>query len=143
MNRIVTVLAAVVLLASGCAINRTSEDVVAADDVSAGADGSQDAGDGVSDDGADASVAPTTTIAPFVPPTTGAPNDVALSVDFGDSTWEITHGELNDIVIPTQENQTFVDLVFRGTPTTGLHPHGADRKHVRPGRPGRAGGLRR
>lgn len=75
-------------------------------------------GDGATDDGAgsDDGAAVTTTTTVFVPPTTGAPDDVALSVDFGDATWEITHGELNAIVVPTQENQTFVDLVFRGAP---------------------------
>lgn len=123
MNRILTVLAVVVLLLSGCAVDRESDDVLAVDEAAA-ADPS-DASD-ASEGGDDASgseesgdtVAPTTTttIAPFVPPTTGAPDDIALSVDFGDSTWEITHGELNAIVVPTQENESFVDLVFRGTP---------------------------
>lgn len=66
-----------------------------------------------SEGGSGDTVAPTS-IAPPSPPTTGAPGDVALAADFGDSSWEITHGELNDLVIPTQENEAFVNLVFRG-----------------------------
>lgn len=115
MNRIVAVIAVITLLIAGCGVDRESEDVLAADvDTSDATDASED-DSGESDDG-DGVVVPTPTTEAFSPPTTGAPDDVALSVDFGDSTWEITHGELNALVVPTQENVTFVNLVFQGAP---------------------------
>jgi hypothetical protein len=39
---------------------------------------------------------------------------VAVTADFGGGEFEITHGEMNEIVVPTQENQEFVTLVFGG-----------------------------
>ncbi len=111
MNRFVAVIAVIVLFIAGCGVDRESEDALEADVVSSDADPASEEDTG--DDGASVT---TTTAAPFAPPTTGAPDDVALSADFGDSTWEITHGELNDLVVPTQENDTFVNLVFQGVP---------------------------
>lgn len=102
------------LFIAGCGVDRESEDVLAADVASDADDASE--GDGGAAAGDDGAAVTTTTVAPFVPPTTGAPDDVALTADFGDSSWEITHGELNDLVVPTQENETFVNLVFRGVP---------------------------
>lgn len=87
------------LFAVGCGVDRSSEDVEAAP-VS------------VDESGEDLTA---TTLAP-VTPTTGAPDDVAISADFGDDSWEFTHGELNGIVVPTQEDEDFVNLVFRGVP---------------------------
>ncbi|MEM7323524.1 MAG: peptidylprolyl isomerase [Actinomycetota bacterium] len=125
MNRFATAVAVLCFLLAACGVDRASDDVVAADTGSDVADGDGGSADDGSDDGAgsndaagsdDGAPEVTTTTTLFVPPTTGAPDDVALSVDFGDATWEITHGELNSIVVPTQENQTFVELVFRGSP---------------------------
>lgn len=117
MNRFVAVIAVIVLFIAGCSVDRESEDALETDVVSSDADRASEEGTGddggAGDDGASVT---TTTAAPFAPPTTGAPDDVALSADFGDSSWEITHGELNDLVVPTQENETFVNLVFQGVP---------------------------
>jgi parvulin-like peptidyl-prolyl isomerase len=53
--------------------------------------------------------------------TTGAPDDVAASVEFADGEMaELRHGELNEIVGPTQENAEFVALVYQGVVPAGF-----------------------
>lgn len=110
MKRIVALLAVLGLFTAACGVDRESEDALTTTVAETQASGDESTGDS----------AAVPVIPEFVPPTTGAPNDTALSVDFGDASWEITHGELNDIVVPTYENQTFVDLVFQGTPPPGF-----------------------
>lgn len=123
MNRIVGLVALLAILAAACGVERTSEDTLTSTPVAADDDGGDDGGqadDG--GDGGDAAPAPTTT-APTVPPTTpttGAPTSVALAADFGGADWEITHGELNDVVVPTQDNDEFVQLVFNGVVPPGF-----------------------
>ena len=94
------------LLAAACGAERTSEDVLDADADETAAD-TTDVGD---DESADS--LPTTTTP--APPSTQAPDQIAATADFGGGEFEITHGEMNDIVVPTQENSEFVTLVFGG-----------------------------
>ena len=83
-------------------------------------DGSADGGDTATEGEAEGSTdegdQPTTTLAAptSAPPTTGAPDAVAVTADFNGSELQLTHGELNDIVIPTVENDQFALLVFGG-----------------------------
>lgn len=130
MNRFVPVVVLLALFLAACGVDRESEDSLTADADPASAVESSD--EGVSDDaqdGADsgsgedsANPAPTpTTLAPLPPPTTGVPTDTALSFDRGDGvTFSITHGELNEIVVPTQENEEFLNLVFGGAVPPGF-----------------------
>lgn len=117
-------LVALALLGAACGASRESDDVldadaeIAADGESADGDESVDETDEGDDDGA---AAPTTTApAPTVPPTTAPAGDVALTAELGDATIEITHGQMNDVVVPTTENQEFVDLVFGGSRPPGF-----------------------
>ncbi|MGH1492001.1 MAG: peptidylprolyl isomerase [Acidimicrobiales bacterium] len=118
MNRFVAVVAFFVFVLAGCGVDRASEDVLAEDAIPASDDQASDEspvdqGEPGSDgDGSVVTPTPTTLAVP--PPTTGVPSDVALSADFDGTTFEVTHGELNDVVVATQENQEFVDLVFGG-----------------------------
>lgn len=125
MKRIAALVALFAIGLAACGVERNSEDVVSAENVQAGADdatGGDASGDDGGDDGNSVVVPPPTTVPAeeFTPPTTGAPNDLALTANFGDSTWEITHGELNSVLVPTQESPDFVNLVFRGVPPIGF-----------------------
>jgi len=88
-------------------------------------DASQSADDAQSDTGSGDEEPATTpsTVAPEPTPTpsTAPAADVALTVDFGDETWELTHGELNNVVIPTWENQEFVSRAFGGAVPQGFY----------------------
>ncbi len=126
MNRIVSVVALLALFLAACGVDRNSEDTLAEDAVPASdaessqedaVDAAEDEGEpGAAGDQAEQATTPTTLAAPVAPPTTGAPADIALSADLGGgNTYELTHGELNEVVVPTQENQEFVELVFGGS----------------------------
>lgn len=68
------------------------------------------------DDSTTTTATPTTQLVePSPPPTTAPADDVVMTVDFGDETWELTHGELNAVVIPSWENQEFVTRAFGGS----------------------------
>lgn len=121
MNRILAVVAFFALVVAACGVSRESDETLA-DDVTT----TDPSGDGASssepsdeDEDDDAALTPTT-LAPVAPATTGAPADVALTADFGDADWEITHGELNELVVTAQENEEFVLLVFGGAPPEGF-----------------------
>lgn len=124
MNRIVPAVVLVfALFLAACGVDRASDVALATDAVPAtngtsdnsGDNGQADESDSDGGDGAPGGSSIPTTLAPLPPPTTGVPTEVALSADFGDGgTWQITHGELNEVVAATQENQEFVNLVFRG-----------------------------
>lgn len=111
---------------AACGAERSSDDVEAApssttEETADGetGEGGEDAGEGDEDTSEDpADAAPTTTVG--APATTGAPEDVALSADFDGTSWEITHGELNEVVVPTQDNEEFVTLVFGGQSPPGF-----------------------
>ncbi len=119
-----TFLAVLALLAAACGAERESDDVLDADpEIAADGAGDEEESDGGGDDGDGEgdSAAPTTTApAPIPPPTTAPAGDVAVTAEIGDSTIEITHGQMNDVVIPTTENQEFVDLVFGGARPPGF-----------------------
>ncbi|MEL6984349.1 MAG: peptidylprolyl isomerase [Actinomycetota bacterium] len=126
MSRLITFLLALALVAAACGASRESDDVLDADatvtddgdDVASDDDESADEADS---DGDDAAATPTTTApAPTTPPTTAPAGDVALSAQLGDDTIEITHGQMNDVVVPTTDNQEFVDLVFGGVRPQGF-----------------------
>ncbi len=121
MNRFLAVVACFTIFLAACGVERTSEDTLSEDAETSSDQGSTDdsASTGTDDDQT-STTAPPPTAPPLTPPTTGVPGDVALTADFGDVDWEITHGELNDIVVSTQENQEFVDLVFGGTQPAGF-----------------------
>lgn len=100
MNRLTAVIAILAIFAVGCGVDRASEDVAVATEV---------ATDGEGDEAA------ATTLPAISPPTTGAPDEIAVSADFGDGiTWELTYAELNELVVSTQEDEEFVNLVFQG-----------------------------
>ncbi len=115
-------LVALALLGAACGASRESDDVLDADaEIAAdgeSSDGEESMDDGDEGDGDDAAPAPTTTAPP--PPTTAPAGDVAVTAEIGGSTIEITHGQMNDVVIPTTENQEFVDLVFGGARPPGF-----------------------
>ncbi len=117
MNRFLAVVAFFTIFIAACGVDRESEDALAEDvtdssvEQTSGADG---------DDAAPADESAVPTTLPAAPATTGAPADVALSAAFGTTDWEITHGELNEIVVPTQENEEFVTLVFGGVQPPGF-----------------------
>lgn len=124
-------LVALALLGAACGASRESDDVLDADaEVAADGESADDGGESANGDAADDSAgdgaeddaaAPTTTApAPTVPPTTAPDGDIALTADLGDTTIEITHGQMNDVVLPTTENQEFVDLVFGGSRPPGF-----------------------
>lgn len=122
-RRGLAVLAVLSIVLVACGVDRASDDVLAATTSTTG--GSVEGADGDDPDGDDAddttaTLPSTTTTQPPAPATTGAPGEVALSVDFGDVTWEITHGELNEVVVPTQDNVEFVTLVFGGRRPPGF-----------------------
>ncbi len=119
-----TFLAVLALLAAACGAERDSDDVLDADPEIAADGAGDEESDGGGEDGDpddDPSAAPTTTApAPIPPPTTAPAGDVALTAEIGGSTIEITHGQMNDVVVPTTENQEFVDLVFGGARPPGF-----------------------
>ena len=116
MKRFLAVVVLLSFVGAACGADRVSEDATETDVVeeteAAGAEGAEEAAD-------DATATPTT-LAPVAPPTTGAPGDVALTATFGDTEIEVTHGELNEVVVPTQENAEFVELVFGGVQPQGF-----------------------
>ncbi|MGI9596675.1 MAG: hypothetical protein ACR2QK_10975, partial [Acidimicrobiales bacterium] len=125
MNRFVAVVACFTIFLAACGAERSSDDTLAEDaDVSADeatTDDSVSGEDEPSDDDTSSTTAPPpTTAAPLPPATTGPPAEVVLTADFGVSSWEITHGELNEIVVSTQENEEFVALVFGGQQPEGF-----------------------
>ncbi len=123
MSRFLAVLAILALIVAGCGVERSSDDTLSADEAGTETDDQStdggEADDGGADDGETAEPS-TTTTAPAAPPSTGPPDKVVLTAIFSDGTWEITHGELNEIVVPTQENMEFVSLVFGGTQPPGF-----------------------
>ncbi len=110
----------VVLLAASCGESRDSEfalTTTTSDAVESETDSEVEAdSDGAEDEPAQ----PTTTLAELTPDTTGVASEVAMSVAFESSEWEITHGELNDIVGPTIEEDDFSQLVFNGPAAPGF-----------------------
>ncbi|MEM8926390.1 MAG: peptidylprolyl isomerase [Actinomycetota bacterium] len=100
--------AALAVLLSACGVTRgddsadgTSTDVTTAVD------------DGVQADDDSSDETPSTT-AP-APATTAPADDVAATVTLSDGeAIELLHGPLNDVVVPTRENQEFVDLIYQG-----------------------------
>jgi len=76
------------------------------------------------DDTTEATAPPTTApVEPVPTPSTAPADEVAVTADLGGGTvWELTHGELNDVVIPTWENQEFVTLAFGGVVPAGFYP---------------------
>ena len=122
MNRFLAVIACFAFFIAACGVDRESEDSLAEDvDPTSEDQAEADGSDADSDEGAEDDAAATpTTLPPVSPPTTGAPADVALSAEFTDAEWEITHGELNEVVVPTQENEEFVALIFGGVQPAGF-----------------------
>lgn len=119
MNRILAVVAFFTIVIAACGVSRESENTLADEESTEETASPADAGSGddaSSGDPDDGEAAPPVTAPVFTPPTTGAPADVALTADFGDATWEITHGELNELVVTALENEEFVTLVFGGAP---------------------------
>lgn len=115
MSRFITVLTCLALVLAACGKERTSEDVLPADAEIGQSDADStggDAGDTTGDDDGEAP-APTTTLA-TVPPTTAPPGDVALTADFGDAQFEITHGEMNELVSSATDSEDFFQLALGG-----------------------------
>lgn len=120
MSRFITVLTCLALVLAACGQERTSDDVLPADaevGQSTADETGEDTGDGAGDDtgeGADDEAAPTPTTVAAPPPTTAPDGDVALTADFGDAQFEITHGQMNDLVLSTTDSDEFLQLAFGG-----------------------------
>lgn len=106
------------LIVSACGVSRSAP-------TDAAFDGDQAATDETAS-GDDSTQATTPTTAPVEPvptPSTAPADEVAITADLGGGeVWELTHGELNDVVIPTWENQEFVNLAFGGAVPPGFYP---------------------
>ena len=114
MSRFIPALISLALLATACGVDRDADPdaVLAAED--GATDASPDASDDPAAEGDDADPAATPTTLATPPPTTAPAGDVALTAQFADGDVEITHGRLNDVVVPTTENEEFVQLAFGG-----------------------------
>lgn len=101
------------LLATSCGVSRDA-------DVADPPTTAEAAEETVEEESTPSEDAVTTTAAP-APTTTAPAGDVAVSLAFADGdTVEVLHGELNDVVVPTRENQEFVDLVYQGEVPAGF-----------------------
>lgn len=119
------VLAVLVVLIAGCGKSRESEFAIEESDseteTSTTVESDVDAEPGSEDaENGETTPLPTTTLPELVPDTTGVPTETAMSAAFESSDWEITHGELNDVVGPTIEDDDFSQLVFNGPPAPGF-----------------------
>ncbi len=93
-------------------------------------EGDEDHGDDAEGDASAETTVPTTPpVEPTPPPSTAPAAEIAVSADLGAGLWELTHGELNDVVIPTWENQEFLGLAFGGAVPNGFYP-GVTYEHV-------------
>ncbi len=123
MKRIISVLTGLVLLVAACGVDRESDDVLSAD--AEESESSQPDSSASGDDESGSSTvtqeeaAPPTTLA-VPPPTTAPPGDVALTAQVGDTTIEITHGQMNDLVDSSTANQEFLDLALGGSRPIGF-----------------------
>ena len=94
----ILLLSVVSLFAASCGVSRSTE---AAVDVSTPAE--------------------TTTTTSPAPASTAPAGDVAVAARFGDgSEFEVLHGELNDVVVPTRDNADFVGLIYGGQMPPGF-----------------------
>lgn len=110
---------ALILGLSACGVERDSPVALDAesDPDQTSTDDGGDQADGDVESGGDEETTTPTTVAPEPTPTpsTAPPDEVAIVADFVDGdTWELTHGELNSVVIPTWENEEFVANAFGG-----------------------------
>ncbi len=104
------------LIAAACGVTReadlavrTPTETIDEDDVDTSAGSPSDA------------TTPTVPSTTSIPPTTAPAGDVAATVSFAEGApVELLHGELNDIVVPTRDNQEFIDLVYRGQVPPGF-----------------------
>jgi hypothetical protein len=109
------------LFATSCGVSRTASEETLTDEVAA-TDEADSGAEETDDAESDAATPPTTSAPePTPPPTTAPAGDVAITVDFGDEIWELTHGELNEVVIPTWENQEFITRAFGGSVPAGFY----------------------
>lgn len=105
------------LIVSACGVSRSAPPDAALDD------GQTATEETVSGDGATETTPTTAPVEPVPTPSTAPADEVAVTADLGaGAVWELTHGELNEVVIPTWENQEFVDLAFGGAVPAGFYP---------------------
>ncbi len=110
-------LLALSLIASSCGVSRSAPADVALD-----AD-QVDEEESAPGEAGESATTPTTSVEPVPTPSTAPAGEIAVTADFGDGeVWELTHGELNDVIIPTWESQEFVDLAFGGGVPPGFFP---------------------
>jgi hypothetical protein len=104
----------VLILLSACGVSRDADLAATAgdDEVETSVDAT-----GTSEVGTDGEGATTEGSVEQTPVIEAAPDEVAMSVVFEDGTSsELSFGDYNDIVVPTQGNAEFVQLVYGGTP---------------------------
>ncbi len=134
LSRFVILVIAAALLTAACGVSR--DEAVAIDTPVSAGDGADAApsDDGAPADGGDTDApaddgttptAPPVTAPPstgtIAPPTTAAADEVAVTIGFEDgSSVEILHGTLNDVVVPTRDNDEFVDLIYLGQVPPGF-----------------------
>lgn len=108
-----TLLLVFAVLVASCGVSRDESAVDSPDDVA-----EDQETDGSSTDASADSPTETTL---FTPSTTAPAADVAMTIQFADGTsTEMLHGALNDIVVPTQDNAEFVNLVYQGQTPPGF-----------------------
>lgn len=106
------------LVLSSCGVSRSAPSDAALDEDQVATD--ETAADGEST--VTTTTPSTTPVEPTPTPTTAPAAEVAVTADLGGGEiWELTHGELNDVVIPTWENQEFVTLAFGGAVPAGFY----------------------
>ncbi len=121
MSKIFLTFFSLVLVASACGVDRSSSDTLNAEEETTTTDSIEDAGGDVADD---ESALPTSTVPPLQPsepPVTAPAGEVAIDVDFGDEQWQLTHGELNDVVLSVWESEDFIRRAFGGQVPPGFY----------------------
>lgn len=116
-------LLALALVGASCGQSRDAADTSRIDDAAGAVSADSGEGEGEDNTGGEAQTdtSAVTTPPSTAPATTAPAGDVAVSVDYGDgSSSEFLHGELNDIVVPTRENEEFVALVYQGSVPPGF-----------------------
>ncbi len=119
-------LLSLVLVASACGVDRTSDDALDTEEETSATVASDEVegGDSDSESGDDDGALPTSTVPPLQPsepPVTSPAGEVAIDVDFGDEQWQLTHGELNEVALSVWESEEFIRRGFGGVVPPGFY----------------------
>lgn len=116
---VVAALLGFTLIGASCGVSRTASDETLAEETSTVPSAQEESSGEEADE---TTTTPTSQpVEPTPPPTTAPASDVAFTIDFGDEVREVTHGQVNDVIIPTWENDEFVSLAFGGVVPPGFY----------------------